>query len=119
MTKGSLSCSSTRHSAQYSKKVYIIKYIIFLQRLYYKHEKLKGKGEDSFDTPFMIPSPNVSTNQLRQWGFQQCLPFSWTTLRDKHYRHPIAVMGVVDTFEQSHAESMKKPVAKTFFLLIM
>ena len=24
--------------------------------------------------------------------------FSWTTLRDKHCRHPIAVMGVVDTF---------------------
>ena len=33
-------------------------------------------------------------------GFWQCLPFSWTTLRGKHCRHPIAVMGVVDTFEQ-------------------
>ena len=30
--------------------------------------------------------------------FQQCLTFSWTTLRDKYCRHPIAVMGVVDTF---------------------
>ena len=29
--------------------------------------------------------------------FQQCLPFSWTTLRGKHCWHPIAVMGVVDT----------------------
>ena len=43
-------------------------------------------------------SPNISTNPSRQWGFQQCLPFSWTTLRGKHCRHPIAVMGVVDTF---------------------
>ena len=41
---------------------------------------------------------NVSTNPLRQWGFQQCLSFSWTTLRGKHCHHPIAVMGVVDTF---------------------
>ena len=29
----------------------------------------------------------------------QCLPFSWTTLRGKHCWHPIAVMGVVNTFE--------------------
>ena len=41
---------------------------------------------------------NVSTTPLRQWGIRQCLPFSWTTLRGKHCRHPIAVMGVVDTF---------------------
>ena len=33
-----------------------------------------------------------------QCGFRQCLPFSWTTLRGKHCRHPIAVMGIVDTF---------------------
>ena len=33
--------------------------------------------------------------------FWQCLPFSWTTLRGKHCRHPIAVMGVVDTFVHS------------------
>ena len=51
-------------------------------------------------------SSNVSTTPLRQWSFQQCLPFSWTTLRGKHCRHPIAVMGVVDTFRQytSHPE---------------
>ena len=30
--------------------------------------------------------------------FGNVLPFSWTTLRGKHCRHPIAVMGVVDTF---------------------
>ena len=30
-----------------------------------------------------------------EWGFRQCLPFSWTTLRGKHCWHPIAVMGVV------------------------
>ena len=47
----------------------------------------------------MLQGQNVSTTPLRQWGFRQCLPFSWTTLRDKHCRHPIAVMGVVDTFE--------------------
>ena len=45
-----------------------------------------------------LASPNVSTTPLRQLGFRQCLPFSWTTLRGKHCRHPIAVMGVVDTF---------------------
>ena len=42
--------------------------------------------------------PNVSTTPLRQWGFQQCLLFSGTTLRGKHCRHPNAVMEVVDTF---------------------
>ena len=45
--------------------------------------------------------PNVSTTPLRQWGIRQCLPFSWTTLRGKHCRHPIAVMGVVVTFGPS------------------
>ena len=33
--------------------------------------------------------------------FRQCLPLSWTILRDKHCQHPIAVMGVVDTLEHS------------------
>ena len=42
--------------------------------------------------------PNVSTTPIRQWGFQQCLPFSWTTLRGKHCWHPIAAMGVEDRF---------------------
>ena len=32
--------------------------------------------------------------------FWQCLPFSWTTLRGKHCRHPTAVMGVIDMFGQ-------------------
>ena len=44
------------------------------------------------------PCPSVSTTPLRQWGFRQCFPFSLTTLRGKHCRHPIALMGVVDTF---------------------
>ena len=43
-------------------------------------------------------SQTVSTTPLRQWGFQKCLPFSWTTLKGKHCRHPVAIMGVVDTF---------------------
>ena len=33
-------------------------------------------------------------------AFWQCLPFSWTTIRGKHCWHPIAIMGVVDTFKQ-------------------
>ena len=43
---------------------------------------------------------NLSTTPLWQWGFQQCLPFSWTKLRDKHCQHPIAVMGVVVMFKR-------------------
>ena len=43
-------------------------------------------------------SSNKSTTPLGQWGFRQCLPFSWTTLRGRHCRHPIAIIGVVDTF---------------------
>ena len=43
-------------------------------------------------------NPNVSTYPLWQWGFGQCLPLSWSTLRGKHCQHPIAVMGVADTF---------------------
>ena len=42
------------------------------------------------------PGLTVSTTPLRKWGFLQCLPFCWTTLRSKHCGHPIAVMGVVD-----------------------
>ena len=45
-----------------------------------------------------IPSSNVSTTPFQQWGFRQCLPVSWTPLRDKLCRHPIAVMGVVDVW---------------------
>ena len=32
------------------------------------------------------------------WEGHKNLPFSWITLRGKHCRHPIAVMGVVDMF---------------------
>ena len=31
--------------------------------------------------------PNLSATPLRQWGFQQCLPFSWTTLKVKPHCH--------------------------------
>ena len=48
-------------------------------------------------TSFRREGPNLSTTPLRQWGFRQCLPFNWTTLRSKHCRHPTAVTGVVDT----------------------
>ena len=47
-------------------------------------------------------SQNISTTPLRQRVVRQCLPLSWTTLRDKHCRHPIAVMGVVDKFGLTH-----------------
>ena len=40
--------------------------------------------------------------QIRQWIFWQCLPLSWTTLRGKHYWHPIAIMSVVNKFEPCH-----------------
>ena len=49
---------------------------------------------------------NISTTPLRQWGFRQCLPFSWTTLRGKHCWHPIALMGVVDTFGIAFSEKV-------------
>ena len=41
-------------------------------------------------------SSNQAPTPLRQWGFRQCLPFNWTTIRGKHCRH--LIMGVVDTF---------------------
>ena len=47
------------------------------------------------DSHITIQSPNVSTTPLRQWDFWQCSPFS---LRGKCCQHPIAIMGVVDTF---------------------
>ena len=85
---------------------------VYCSRLYGKYRKPKnnkificlvGLGE-KLPT---LPSPKVSTTPLRllgfrQWGFWQCLLFSWTTLRDKHCRHPITVMGVVDTFRTNH-----------------
>ena len=49
---------------------------------------------------------NASTTPLRKWGFRQCLHFSWTTLRGKHCRHPIA-MEVVDTSKQKQRSSKR------------
>ena len=54
------------------------------------------------------PHPNVSTTPLRQRGFPQCLPFSWAALRVKHCWHPIAVVGVVDTFVPQLFSTTKK-----------
>ena len=45
----------------------------------------------------LILGPNISTTPLRQ-----CLPFSWTTLRGKHCRHPIAIMRVVNMLKLGH-----------------
>ena len=44
--------------------------------------------------------PERIYNPITAMGFLECLPVSWTTLRDKHCRHPIFIMGVVDTFGQ-------------------
>ena len=51
---------------------------------------------------FLPPSSNASTTPFQQWGFWQFLLFSWTTIRGKHCRHPITVMGAVDTFGPRH-----------------
>ena len=56
-------------------------------------------------------SPNVSTTPLRQWGFRQVLPLSWAPLRGKHCQHPIAIMGVVDTFREV---TIRKDVSSWF-----
>ena len=61
--------------------------------------------------------PNISTTPLRQWGFRQCLSFSWTTLRDEHCRHPIAVMGVVDMFGQVHPRYFMETKKKMFAII--
>ena len=64
--------------------------------------------------------PERIYNPIRQWGFRQCLPFSWTTLRGKNCRHPIAVMGVVDTFGPgsfSQCQAFKKVICNTFHSL--
>ena len=57
-------------------------------RLYQKLEQVADHDQTYLQPP------------LRQWVFWQLFPFSWTTLRGKDCRHPIAVMEVVDTFGQ-------------------
>ena len=49
----------------------------------------------------LSPWLNISTTPLRQLDFLHCLPFSLTTLRGKHCRHPISIMWLVDTFKPS------------------
>ena len=39
--------------------------------------------------------PERIYNPITAMGFWQCLPFSWTSIKGKNCRHPIAVMGVV------------------------
>ena len=45
--------------------------------------------------------PEHIYNSITAMGFSPMFTFQLTTLRGKHYRHPIAVMGVVDTFGHS------------------
>ena len=76
------------------------KYFVLVNSICFKscNSKISNSSTPMIDFMREQYRPNVSTTPLRQWGFRQCLPFSWTTLRDKHCRHPIAVMGVVDMF---------------------
>ena len=60
--------------------------------------------------------PECIYNPITAMGFlDKGLPFSWTTLRDKHCRHPMAVMGDVDMFGQSLVILVK--YAHTYFAL--
>ena len=62
---------------------------------------------------FVKYCPKVFTTPLQQWGFRQFLPFSWTTLRIKHCRYPIDVMGVADTFGQALLKDNSKMLHNT------
>ena len=81
----------------------IKKYFVLVNSICFKscNSKISNSSTPMIDFMREQYRPNVPTTPLRQWGFRQCLPFSWTTLRGKYCRHPIAVMGVVDTFGRS------------------
>ena len=49
----------------------------------------------------MLTEPKHNYSPIAAMGVWQCFPFSWTTLRGKHYRHLIAVTEVVDMFRQT------------------
>jgi hypothetical protein len=70
-----------------------IKYLIDFRLIKESTMWLCKKTNINADLDRMYLQPHYNNGVLRQ-----CLPFSWTTLRGKHCRHPIAVMGVVDTF---------------------
>ena len=74
-------CADNNQNVYFNAKLSILPASFYLSRALW----------DCQDSTFR-PGPNVSTTPLRQWGFQQCLPFSWTTLRGKHCWHPIAIM---------------------------
>ena len=46
---------------------------------------------------FSIRIQTEQTVSRKKSGFRAS-PFNWTTIRGKYCRHPIAMMGVVDTF---------------------
>ena len=46
--------------------------------------------------------PERIYNPITAMGFSVMFTFQLDNTRGKHCRHPIAVMGVVDTFEQSY-----------------
>ena len=62
-------------------------------------------------------------SNLEQVNGTKLYTFRWTTLRDKHCRHPIAVMGVVDTFVHqllmnfTYQQFQKFPIAYNFFMV--
>ena len=53
--------------------------------------------------------PEGIYNPVMTLGFRKCLPVSWTTLRGKHFWHPIAVMEVVAMFGQKIPICFLKP----------
>ena len=82
------------------KSSIIKKYFVLVNSICFKscNSKISNSSTPMIDFMREQYRPNVSTTPLWQWGFRQCLPFSWTSLRGTHYRHPIALMGVVDMF---------------------
>ena len=75
---------------------YVFRYSLYAQKLEKETKVMEGfvtffgvKSKNFLRLSYLytILSPNISTTPLRQWGFRQCLPFSWTTLGGKHCRN--------------------------------
>ena len=85
----------------WTKSAFLLFWWIFRGTLCFSREKKMILWRFKIHKHTSSQYPNISTTALRQWGFWQCLLFSWTTLRCEHCQHPIVVMGVVDTFGQN------------------
>ena len=77
-----------------------------LNNLYVKYHSPRVGGQNQKKSQQAKSlSWSISNRMIRVMGFWQRLPFSWTTLRGKHCWHPIAVMGVIDTFRRTFVPS--------------